>query len=525
LVGGDFTKAGDLNITNLARWNGTNWAPVGAPSDLSIARIVSDGTNQIVLGNFKRIGDIEANCVAHLSGTNWSALGLGVASTGIAAARVGTNLYVGGDFQVAGGQAAGFIARWDGINWQPLMSGEVTAPSDWVSSLVFGPSGQLYVAGGFQTVGKVRVSGIARYDGTNWAGFGNGFPERNVQSVAAVGTNVYVKGYFNRPASGIRNLARWNGSDWVSLGLGLDNDGYDPIISNLAAGKTNLFVSGYFKTAGGISVTNLARWDGDQWHSLDYVPTADSAVIATRDDDLFICEYNNSNLRLRQWQSGTWTQIGADISFATSPYITSMVWAGTNLYVTGNFIVTNDFFATNVLCWNGVAWAGIDHPFGENSLVAPATTDGTNLFVAINSYGAPLAEVKLAKWNGTQWKTLGTGVTSARPGLGVYGLAVRGRDLFVGGDFTSAGGKPANNLALWHDFPEVTIAARGQLGNGSFGLSISGGRGQSMQLQTSTNLQTWSDLGQYVPTTDNFDVADAAPSTASTRFYRLLLLP
>jgi hypothetical protein len=527
LVGGDFTKAGTQSLTNLALWNGTNWSSVGGGSDQPIARIISDGTNQIVLGSFSHIGGIEAEGVALLSDGNWSPRGSGVSSAGIAAARIGSKLYIGGDFQVAGGRSAGFIADWDGTDWKPLTLGEATAPSDWVGSLTFGPDGQLYAAGGFQTAGKRRVNGVARYDGTNWFGFGNGFSERNVHSVAVVGTNVYVKGYFNRPASGIRNLARWNGSDWVALGLGLDNDGYDPIINSLAAGTTNLYVFGYFKSAGGISVANLARWDGSQWHSLDYIPTADSAVMATRDDDLFICEYNNSTLRLRQWQNGTWTQLGADLSFSTSGYITiaSMAWAGTNLYVAGNFIVTNDFFATNLLCWNGVAWTGVNHPFAADALITPAATDGTNLFVAINSYGAPLTEVKLAKWNGTQWKTLGMGVTSARPWVGVYGLAVRGRDLYVGGDFTSAGGKPADNLALWHDFPEVTLSGRGWQPNGRFGLSVSGGKNQPLQLQTSTNLQTWTSQGAILPNSEPYLFDDVNSSTNPARFYRLLLVP
>jgi hypothetical protein len=540
LVGGDFTKAGAQSLTNLALWNGTNWSSVGGGSDQPIARIISDGNNQIGLGSFSHIGGIATEGVALLSGSNWSPLGSGVSSVGLAAARIGSKLYIGGDFQIAGGQSAGFIADWDGTNWQPLMVGEATAPSDTVGSLTFGSDGQLYAAGGFQTAGKTRVNGVARYDGANWFGFGNGFPERNIHSVAVVGTNVYVKGYFSRPASGIRNLARWNGSDWVSLGLGLDNDGYDPTINSLAAGISNLFVAGNFKTAGGISVTNLARWDGEQWHSLNYYPspyysfTSVSSIdaLATRDDDLFIGERTDTYvgessfiLRVKSWQDGDWTQVGGSIQFATPPSISSMVWVGTNLYVTGNFIATNGFFATNALCWNGVTWAGVNHPFGADSLISPATTDGTNLFVAINSYGAPLAEVKLAKWNGTQWKTLGTGVTSARPWGGVYGLAVRGRDLYVGGEFTSAGGKPADNLALWHDFPAVTLSGRGWQPNGRFGLSVSGGKDQLVQLQTSTNLQTWTSQGAILPNSEPYLFDDVNSSTNPARFYRLLLVP
>ena len=540
MVGGDFTDAGGLNATNLALWNGTNWSAFGGYTDGSVNHILSDGTNDWITGSFSTIGGVQASGIAKWNGATWTNLGLGIGGAGIAMAKAGTNLYIGGDFQVAGGQSAGFITYWDGINWQKLLQGEATAPSDWVGSLVFGPGGHLHAAGGFQTIGEVRVNGIARFDGTKWSAFGNGFPERNVQSVAIVGTNLYVKGYFNRPASGVTNLAQWNGSDWVALGLGLGNEGYDPTIASLEAGTTNLFVSGHFKTAGGISVTNLARWDGAQWHSLNYLPspydpfTSARSIdaIATRDDDLFICErtstyvgVNSTILRVRRWQNGDWTQVGADTSFATSPYIQSMVWSGTNLYLAGNFIVTNDFFATNLLCWNGATWAGVNHPFGADVLVAPATTDGTNLFIAINSYGAPFTEVKVAKWNGTQWKILGTGISSERPWVQVSSLAVRGRDLFVGGDFTSAGGKAADNLAIWHDYPEVTLAGRGWQSAGEFGLRVLGGKNQPVQVQTSTNLQSWLNLGTQSPNSDVFDFTDSTASPAAVKYYRLLLLP
>jgi len=42
----------------------------------------------------------------------------------------------------------------------------------------------------------------------------------------------------------------------------------------------------------------------------------------------------------------------------------------------------------------------------------------------------------IAKWNGSAWSALGGGVSST-----VYALAVSGSDLYVGGTFTTAGGK------------------------------------------------------------------------------------
>jgi hypothetical protein len=153
------------------------------------------------------------------------------------------------------------------------------------------------------------------------------------------------------------------------------------------------------------------------------------------------------------------------------------------------------------------------------------THDGTNLFVAINPYGVPPWEAKIAKWYGSNWKVLGTGLTADLYGPQIGSLAVRGRDLFAGGYFSSAGGKPANHLALWHDFPEVTMVGRGWQPGGAFGLRVLGGKNQLVQVQTSTNLQSWLDIGTQLPNSDAFDFEDPAASPAKTRYYRLRLIP
>src|SRR6185503_13558247 len=53
----------------------------------------------------------------------------------------------------------------------------------------------------------------------------------------------------------------------------------------------------------------------------------------------------------------------------------------------------------------------------------------------------------LAQWNGSSWSALGPGIATQN-GLGA--LAVSGSDLYVGGQFTTAGGSPANYIAKWN---------------------------------------------------------------------------
>jgi len=52
--------------------------------------------------------------------------------------------------------------------------------------------------------------------------------------------------------------------------------------------------------------------------------------------------------------------------------------------------------------------------------------------------------ITIAKWNGTNWAPLGSGLNGGPNGLTVYN-----NDLIVGGTFTTAGGINANYIAKW----------------------------------------------------------------------------
>ena len=72
---------------------------------------------------------------------------------------------------------------------------------------------------------------------------------------------------------------------------------------------------------------------------------------------------------------------------------------------------------------------------------------GTNLFTLGGYFttagGMPANYI--AKWDGSAWSALGSGMNGV-----VYALAVSGTDLYAGGYFTSAGGVAATNIASWN---------------------------------------------------------------------------
>ena len=69
------------------------------------------GHETVCRGNFTKAGEIAATNIAKWDGSAWSALGSGMNGPVVAVALSDTNLYAGGGFTKAGGKVSVFISR------------------------------------------------------------------------------------------------------------------------------------------------------------------------------------------------------------------------------------------------------------------------------------------------------------------------------------------------------------------------------------------------------------------------------
>src|SRR5581483_11190637 len=81
----------------------------------------------VAAGNFTSAGGVAATNIARWNGTAWSAFGngaMGGSPSVVYATTVSTNgdLFVTGAFTSIGGVAAAGVSRWDGV-WHPLGAG------------------------------------------------------------------------------------------------------------------------------------------------------------------------------------------------------------------------------------------------------------------------------------------------------------------------------------------------------------------------------------------------------------------
>lgn len=470
-AGGDFEfEYGDVleffETEHLARFDGTRWSPVGAaPNGPVRALAVYDGGSGPRLfagGFFTEIGGVSASRIAAFDGVNWSQPGEG-ATTGVTALAVhedpedgsglalymadGTRLkrwngttwtslpvqfsatvrtlashgrsvsaalHAGGDFtslqlldgggSVIGTVQAHRVARWHSASGWSDMDGGADGPVFHLASLAWNGAQDLWAAGAFSNIGLDGGAHVARWDGEQWIGLGPG-PDATVRTLAlfdAKGTpEVHLGGTFDQVGSRVaRRVARYDGEGFRPW-----TGGFDGEVRAFAADSAGWVVGGAFRTVGGEEVGGAASFDG-VWSDLDGGPAQPGWVVnaLVRFDD-------GSGERLF---AGGSAELGA------------------------------------LLAFDGATWSQVGPPFSAGAVEALLVHDdgsGLALFAGgtMQFVGSPFP---LARWNGSAFLSLGSGVNGAVNALVVHPLAGSAA-LIAAGAFTTAGGAPAARVAAW----------------------------------------------------------------------------
>jgi hypothetical protein len=475
-VGGRFSIGGNVFANSVAKWNGSSWSALGSGIDGDVYALALSGTNLYVGGIFTNAGGVSATNVALWNGSYWSPLSSGISGSspaGYAAVNAlavsGTNLYVGGDFANAGGVPASNIAEWNGSAWSAL-GPEPWASDEAVSALAV--SGNTLFAGGsfdyFSQNGQVVYGIIYQWSGSSWSPVGTGLPYHayvDVFALAASGTNLFAGGSFG--TSGVSFVAQWNGISWSDLGL--DTGG---LVNSLAVSGTNLYVGGAFTNVGEVLATNIATWNGSSWSPLGSGisggfngPFVDALAVSGTNlfaGGSFYAAGNLSASSIAYWNGSSWSALGSGIGYnaVDDAQVSALAVSGDILYVGGIFSTMGNAPANNIAEWNGKIWsplgmgitgAGAD---GIGPHVTALAAAGSNLYVGgdFSNAGGGTAN-SIVQWNGTSWSTLGSGISDG--GLYGYGsavnaMAVSGTNLYVGGNFANAGGIAASNIAQWN---------------------------------------------------------------------------
>ena len=211
-------------------------------------------------------------------------------------------------------------------------------------------------------------------------------------------------------------VARWNGSSWESISPAFAGGGGYFVRSMAFGPEGNLYVGGSFHNFAGVGAMRIAMWDGQDWHAMDsglgYYGSHHEHMVAT----ITVCP-------------------------------DGVVYAGGCFNIAGNQTVNN------VARWDGQQWQPLAQGlvnWSGGSMVETLIFDDDGALYAGGSFtnaGAVIGSTQVrgvAKWDGTLWQPLGSGVNTA----GALMFDTNG-DLIVGGEFKFAGGIEVNNIARW----------------------------------------------------------------------------
>src|ERR1035438_8841136 len=110
------------------------------------------------------------------------------------------------------------------------------------------------------------------FSDADWVSLNPGISGANyiVHAIEVDGSgNLYVGGEFTWIGTVPANyIAKWDGTTWSALGSGMGGLGGSTVVQALAVSGTNLYVGGWFTTAGGVTVNGIAKWDGNAWSAL-----------------------------------------------------------------------------------------------------------------------------------------------------------------------------------------------------------------------------------------------------------------
>jgi hypothetical protein len=493
-AGGKFSSIGSVSAGNIAKWDGVAWTTPFYVSGTVNAIALDASGNVFVGGGFSSVGvmgaaSTKADNVAHWDGSTWRALGVGVA--------FGVNVLLldgSGDLYVAGSASA--VTKWDGSAWSNLGSG-LTFPGSntYVNALALDASGRLFVGGVFASAGGVAASHIACWSQSQWSSLGAQGFNSTVHAFATDGSNLYVGGRFTTFANGIgRRIAKWDGSSWSTLGTGLTGIDERSVVSTMVLdGSGNLYVGGNFTSAGGVSASNVAKWDGVAWSSVGRLGQSYEYVNAlVLDANGVLYAGGSFSGGVQKFDGTTWSKLGAG-GGANNSVSALVLDASGNLYAGGWFTTMDGVNMNRVAKWNGTAWSPLGSGF--SSSVGALALDASGTLYA--------GEDQVFKWDGKAWTALSNGFANKTSWVNALTFDATG-NLYAGGYFSITGVAAGTNLAMWDG------STWSSLGSGTDGtvytlaIAPSGGLYVGGYFKTAGN--------KYSPFLARYNLAPAAPA-------------
>lgn len=275
---------------------------------------------------------------------------------------------------------------------------------------------------------------------------------------------IYVGGQFD-DAGGVantKNIAVYDplADAFSNLGTGTALLG-DVVWQLLKRADGHILAFGAFTAMGGVANTKaIADWDGSAWNSVITAISGGSSAIYgaayDKDGNLYVTGSFTSiggtaaNNIAKRTPAGVWSALGTGLDDIGNDIVCAQ---NGDVYVCGKFAAANGVTVNKIARWDGTTFHALGTGLtGASPLQAEAMIiDSDNSIIVGGNFtdaSGITGTARIARWTGATWEAMGDGFDAGS----VYAFAkMPDGSILVGGGFTSASGlELAEGLALWN---------------------------------------------------------------------------
>ncbi len=326
---GSFVSIGGKKCYGTAVWDGQTWDSLGSGireftwSDAiqTVYDVVRYKNEIYIAGAFYKCGDKDMVGIARWNGVEWNNVGgllkpdnLGAWGSGNSMEVCNDTLYFVGDYDSLGTVASRGIAKWDGQTWTDISYNFPIACDFTYAGAIIHNNGDLHLAGNMNCSPELAEEPILKLVNNQWVTVGPGIGgDGYINTFENFQNSLYVGGYFSAQAGNIENnIFYTNNNQYYSMSGGT----LPSVVFDMMEYNSELYVIGQINTAGGIPVTRTAKWDGQQWYSVPLQLQNNSGYGTA----LALAEYNGKLIIAGGFSSINGTPVSniASIDFGTS---------------------------------------------------------------------------------------------------------------------------------------------------------------------------------------------------------------
>lgn len=296
-------------------------------------------------------------------------------------------LYAGGNFiDAATDEVTSRIAVWDGLQWSSMGCGfqwdcdQENVPNPWQNPVldIIKFQDTIYVCGAFSFSGDNELNNVAKWDGTQWLGVGNGLNDI-ARQFKIINDQLYVVGRFTESPgyATLAGFAQWNGNGWEDPTNLEPPDSTQPqSVSCIEEYQGEIYIGGNLTINGWESA--LIKWDGNSWaevsgHIFGFISVVEDLDVFQ--ESLFVAG-NYSTEADGQWRNAvsawngiSWDNLNSGIRYQENQnnpgHVREIVASEEGVFVVGTFAYAGDVAADHVAWWNGEHWCG----YGSDNLM------------------------------------------------------------------------------------------------------------------------------------------------------------